>query len=139
VKPAPNLLVEHYRVAGAGNNGAFLVPCGRVQLRVIVSDELGWDHVSVSLPDRTPTWSEMCYVKDLFFMTTETAYQLHPPKTAYVDNHPYCLHLWRLQAATIPMPPPKMVGDKQCSAAEVRAMSPQQLAQLKRNLERRFQ
>src|SRR5262245_54586743 len=27
-----------------------------------------WDHVSVSLSHRCPTWDEMCWVKDLFFL-----------------------------------------------------------------------
>ena len=35
-------------------------------LRVLFSDGLGWDHVSVSLADRCPTWAEMCFIKDLF-------------------------------------------------------------------------
>ena len=28
----------------------------------------GWEHVSVSLADRCPTWREMAWVKDLFWM-----------------------------------------------------------------------
>ena len=59
-----------------GNNGAFFVPRGPGlhPLRVIASDGVlapdevkGWEHVSVSLPDRCPTWEEMCRVKDLFW------------------------------------------------------------------------
>jgi hypothetical protein len=49
--------------------GAFFVkrpPVGPV-FKIIVGDDGGWDHVSVSLGKRTPTWDEMCWVKNLFF------------------------------------------------------------------------
>jgi hypothetical protein len=109
--------------------GAFQVPFKgmingfgyRVLLRVIASRGGGsadiggddpysrWDHVSVSLPDRCPTWEEMCFVKELFFERGEPAMQLHPAKD-YVNNHPYCLHLWRPLDAEIPLPFAEMVG-----------------------------
>ncbi len=68
-----------------------------------------WDHVSVSLPDRCPTWSEMCAIKEMFFERWEPAMQLHPVKD-YVNNHPFCLHLWRPLDAEIPLPAAEMVG-----------------------------
>ena len=64
-----------------------------------------WEHVSVSLPDRCPTWEEMCEIKDLFWKATETVVQFHPPKTSYVNNHPYCLHLWRHVDQEVNLPP----------------------------------
>src|SRR5215831_17435432 len=104
MRPSPNCFIEPYRqpvngasTSAAGNNGVFLVPCGKVHLRVIASDGEGWDHVSVSLADRCPTWEEMCHVKELFFKTSEIAYQLHVPPDVYVNNHKFCLHLWRPQ------------------------------------------
>lgn len=39
-----------------------------------------WEHVSVSLPDRCPTWEEMCWVKSLFFEDEECVLQFHPPR-----------------------------------------------------------
>lgn len=98
-----------------GNNGAFFVPSrpGRPPFAVIASDWLGWDHVSVSLPDRCPTWEEMCRVKDLFWDAEDAVMQLHPPRSDWVNNHPYCLHLWCPHEARIPLPPAVMVGDKE--------------------------
>lgn len=64
-----------------------------------------WEHVSVSLPDRCPTWEEMCWVKDLFFELEETVVQFHPPASTYVNIHPYALHLWQPVLQAIPMPP----------------------------------
>ena len=79
-----------------GNNGAFFIPLGKGQvLGVIASDGGGWDHVSVSLTDRCPTWAEMCRVKDLFFEPEEVVVQYHPAASQYVNNHPNCLHLFR--------------------------------------------
>jgi hypothetical protein len=96
--------------------GAFLVkgPEG-VMLKIVSSpgdsaEENGWEHVSVSTPVRTPTWDEMCFVKDLFFEPEECVTQFHPPKSNYVNCHPYCLHLWRWTIATLPMPPSILVG-----------------------------
>jgi hypothetical protein len=54
-----------------------------------------WEHVSVSLQDRCPTWDEMCKVKDLFWRPDETVLQFHPRESEYVNNHQYCLHLWK--------------------------------------------
>jgi hypothetical protein len=86
-------------------------PCGR-DLRVIASDgmdpnctEVPWEHVSVSLPNRCPNWPEMCHIKDLFFAPDEVVMQLHPAKSEYVNNHNFCLHLWRPLKANIPLPP----------------------------------
>jgi hypothetical protein len=118
MKSTPNLAVERFRLRGgpmassrfAGNNGAFLVPFGEAQLLIIVSDGLGWDHVSVSLADRCPTWAEMAHVKDLFFDAEECVVQFHPPRSTYIDNHEFCLHLWRSQEAEQPMPPSILVG-----------------------------
>lgn len=80
------------------------------KLRIIASWVSGWDHVSVSLPDRTPTWDEMERVKRAFFKPEETAYQLHVPPSDHINCHPYCLHLWRHHHSEIPMPPAFMVG-----------------------------
>ena len=79
---------------------------------VVVSWGCGWDHVSVSFTNRTPTWEEMAEVKDMFFEPDEVCFQIHPAKTDYVNYHPYCLHIWRCQEADIPAPPYWMVGPK---------------------------
>jgi hypothetical protein len=72
-----------------------------------------WNHVSVSLPNRTPTWMEMSYVKSLFFNPDEVAMQLHVAESDHVSNHDYCLHIWQPVNATIPTPPATMVGIKE--------------------------
>ena len=64
-----------------------------------------WEHVSVSLPNRCPTWAEMCWVKDLFWLPDECVVQFHPPKSQNRSFHDYCLHMWRVIGVDFPMPP----------------------------------
>ena len=92
-----------------GNNGAFLIRTRSGALRVIASDGGLWEHCSVSLGGRCPTWAEMCLVKDLFWDPEDAVMQLHPPASTYVNNHPFTLHLWRPVDRAIPMPPIVMV------------------------------
>ena len=40
-----------------GKNGAFLIPYQSFTLRVIVSDGMGWEHVSVSLQKVVMKWT----------------------------------------------------------------------------------
>lgn len=61
---------------------------------------------------RTPTWSEMSFVKDVFWGEEDMVMQLHPPKSEYVNNHPHVLHLWRPTEQIIPIPPAIFVGLK---------------------------
>ena len=90
-------------------NAAMEIPCGVHRLRVIASRGGGWDHVSVSLANRTPTWAEMEYVKRLLFKDDEVAMQLHVPVKDHINNHPYTLHLWRPHGKSIPLPPHEYV------------------------------
>ena len=102
-----------------GGYGAFNIhgPCGE-QLVIVASaaasdDPLsaGWEHVSVSIRRRCPNWTEMSFVKNLFWSEDECVVQFHPPRSEHVNNHPNCLHLWRHKDG-FPMPPSILVGDK---------------------------
>ena len=70
----------------------------------------GWEHVSVSLARRCPTWEEMCMVKDIFWGEEECVVQFHPPRSEYVNRHPYCLHLWKKIGEEYETPPKEYVG-----------------------------
>lgn len=77
---------------------------------VIASCGGGWEHVSVSLARRCPTWEEMCMVKDIFWGEEECVVQFHPPRSEYVNRHPYCLHLWKKIGEEYETPPKEYVG-----------------------------
>jgi hypothetical protein len=95
-----------------GMNGMFIIPFDRSVFRCVVSDGGGWEHVSVSLPHRTPTWGEMCFFKGIFWDAEECVVQFHPPASEYVNCHPFCLHLWKPTENQMPAPQSIMVGIK---------------------------
>ena len=76
-----------------GNVWLFVISSG--EARPEAGDIAAWEHVSVSCSDRTPTWQEMCAVKDLFWRKSETVIQFHPKESEYVNHHEFCLHLWK--------------------------------------------
>lgn len=101
------------------DSGCFSIPVKGVRkgLTVVASSGRieasdGWDHVSVSLKTRCPTWDEMCKIKDLFFEPEDATFQLHPAKSENISNQRYCLHLWRNIHAPMMLPPAHMVGVK---------------------------
>ena len=100
------------RTVGAdGGNGMFFAP---VWIGTVVwSFSGGWDHVSVAPCKRniTPTWDDMCLLKNTFFHEDEAVIQIHPPKSEYVNNLGNCLHLWRKQDG-MELPPSWMTGAK---------------------------
>jgi len=96
-----------------GNNGCFQWRWRGYRLFCVASDGMGWEHVSVSIDrKRAPTWELMCHVKHLFWDAEDTVIQYHPPKSQYVNFHPYVLHLWRPIGTEIPLPDPILVGPK---------------------------
>lgn len=107
--------IEKYRVRTGqlasdesyGCNGAFSIPHAKETLFVIISDEMGWDHASVSVPssNRCPIWEEMCFIKSIFWDKEETVIQYHPEESSYVNLCSNCLHLWRKQGQKYELPP----------------------------------
>lgn len=112
IKHLPNLLIA--QTSEDGGYGV-LFRCGKRFASVIWSDGGGWEHVSICPFKRsyTPSWDDMCQLKDMFFKEDEIVVQYHPAKSEYVNNMPNCLHLWRSMNSTFPMPPSIMVGVKQ--------------------------
>lgn len=122
--------ILQYKIDGDHSyiDGRYFIKHPKIQgyvIQVIASTGMGWDHVSVSLIDnrrgharladrveRCPTWGEMCFVKNLFFESSECVIQFHPAESEYVNAHPYCLHLWKPQGVELPIPNSIMVGPK---------------------------
>ena len=97
-------------VSQDGGNGIISLPTW--QGTVIWSKGAGWEHVSVSPKQHriTPSWDDMCKVKEWFFNDDEAVIQIHPPKDMYVNNMPNCLHLWRCTYKDMILPPSCLVG-----------------------------
>lgn len=76
----------------------------RIFIFIMSVDENGddrWEHVSVHIngqTKKTPSWDDMCKIKDLFWNSDEEVHQIHPPKKYYVHSFnelENVLHLWR--------------------------------------------
>jgi hypothetical protein len=105
----------------AGKYGMFKIPLGPRRCAVVIAadaHETGWEHVSVHIRYqnkrrstilRTPTWDEMCQIKDHFWGPEEAVAQYHPPAAEYVNNHPHTLHLWKPARQALPRPPAILV------------------------------
>lgn len=110
--PIPENIMPKDGKVDLSKNGAFIFTYEGLStaLRVIASSGGGWDHVSVSLADRCPTWHEMDAMKRVFFRPDEVAMQLHPAEKDHVNCHPFTLHLWRPNGGKrIPLPPKEFV------------------------------
>jgi hypothetical protein len=92
---------------GDDTGGCFKVPSpfDRQPLAVMAATGEGWDHVSISRSNRTPSWGEMDHIKRLFFSDDEVAFQLHVTTKDHISVHPFCLHIWRPHDEKIPLPP----------------------------------
>jgi hypothetical protein len=75
--------------------GDFYYAPDDIRLNFAFSVQMGWEHLSVSTPDKTPTWDQMCAMKEAIFEDEEEAVEYHPKKSEYVNFHPHCLHIWR--------------------------------------------
>ena len=112
-----------------GNNGAFIFDSviSNRKVMVVASDGRDWqaaglngppwEHVSVHCfsgkRQFTPTWVEMCAVKDIFWDEDDVVIQFHPARSDYVNNHANTLHLWRPVGIQLPVPPAITVGYKE--------------------------
>lgn len=102
-----------------GNNGFFVFGAFGYEIYCQASDGLGWEHVSVQINRRrTPTWEVMSAVKGLFWDDEDRVVQFHPPKSEYINNHPFVLHLWRAIDLDFPFPESILVGVKEPETEE---------------------
>ncbi len=75
---------------------AFCFKLNDESIRIITTEEPdGWEHLSVSFENRTPTWDEMCFIKELFFDPEDLCIQMHPRQSQYINMHAHCLHIWK--------------------------------------------
>ena len=110
---ADNLKAAKIKVIQVSIDGGFAkMPSGRT---IVWSYAGGWEHVSINDKHTTPTWDDMCRLKDMFWRDDETVIQYHPAKADYVNNLKHCLHLWKpIEEYTgkLPIPDSILVGIK---------------------------
>lgn len=95
--------VEYQKDAPEHYSGMGLILCDGWPYTSVVfgSDENGWEHVSICMSGRVPSWDEMCTVKDMFWEDEEECIQIHPKKSEYVNLMENCLHIWRYKDGMI--------------------------------------
>lgn len=99
----------------AGNNGHFFIPYHTKFIFCIVSDQLGWEHVSMRIVDKRfkhtwmPDYRAMQTVKEFFWDDDECVVQYFPAKADHINDHPKVLHLWKPTEVEFPMPPKVLV------------------------------
>lgn len=84
-------------ISGGCISGLVKLPdCGTCSV-ISGNNEEGYEHVSVAPKHkfRTPSWEDMCVLKDIFFEDEEEVYQIHPKKSEYLNISENCLHLWK--------------------------------------------
>jgi len=117
-------LVNHPHLATeprTGPQGAFMVKSRKsgANLIIIASDardwedeRLGrprWEHVSVHVDGRCPTYEEMEEVRNWFWLENELVVQFSVPRSEHINVHPHTLHLWRMVEGIMPRPPQECV------------------------------
>lgn len=91
-----------YKREGIGL-GANKPPMQTVIISGSYRDDIPWLHVSTAWSNRLPTWDEFRQIRDVFLDDGLIAVQVFPPKAEYINQHPYCLHLYaRVDARTVP-------------------------------------
>ncbi len=93
----PRVVPASWRQIERRGDGAMYVQSA-TRLSLIVAGEehdgRRWLHMSMAHPDRLPTWPELVDAKEIFVGREEYAVQVIPPRSRYVNQHPFCLHLF---------------------------------------------
>lgn len=109
IKKTPNLIIEA-ETDNDGMGGKYYDKYSNKWLNFIFSYQLGWEHLSVSMPGKTPSWDQMCVMKNIFWNENEACVEYHPKKEEYVNDHEHCLHIWKPTEVELPTPPTILVG-----------------------------
>ncbi len=107
IKDTTNLFID--KEASDGIVGRYFDRETTRMLSFIFSWGEGWEHLSVSMPRKCPTWEQMCRMKDIFWRDDEVCVEYHPRRSDYVNIHPFCLHIWKPINKVIPTPPKILV------------------------------
>lgn len=89
-----------------GWNGQFLVPINGEIYLIMISDGMGWKHLSMSNAQKKvlPSWNTMSRAKDLFFADEDWCCQFFPAKEDYINDCEWCLHIWMPLDDELPHP-----------------------------------
>lgn len=69
-------------------------------LIIVSRQRAGW-HLSISRPNRLPTWEEVRDARYALVPDAATMVLLLPPQAEYVNAHNYCLQMYEIPAEYI--------------------------------------
>ena len=118
IRKTRNLFIEA-ETDNAGMGGYYYDVISGKNLNFIFSYQMGWEHLSVSMPSKTPSWDQMCRMKDIFWNKDEACVEYHPKEEDYVNMHQQCLHIWKPTEEYLPTPPHILVGFKDAEEKEM--------------------
>ncbi len=95
MKPIELFLPE--RIKKTLEPGARAFQLGECLIFVGRYPETGRWHLSISHPERYPTWDEIKTARYQLVPNNVTMAMLLPPKERYVNIHPNCFHLWEIR------------------------------------------
>ena len=100
-----NRKISIKRTSADGGSGD--VSVNGIKCSLVFSWGGGWEHVSIMPYDSriTPSWDDMCKLKNMFWKEDEAVVQIHPRKQDYVNRAKNCLHLWKPIEQELPLPP----------------------------------
>jgi len=91
-----SVLPADWHCREAFGNAAWYIHRGglRVCVEVEMNESDRWIHVSLSRPDRIPTYNDLKLVKELFIGADRKAIQILPSRSEHYNLHEFCLHLY---------------------------------------------
>ena len=64
--------------------------------KIITSIDEGKWHLSISTPNAMPSYNEIKEARYKFCPDDIYMAEIFPPKSEFVNLHPYCRHLWQI-------------------------------------------
>lgn len=109
-------LPKKFLVGSDENLSKYVIPFNGRKLFVIQSVDrdprgFAWEHVSVSLKNRVPSYEEMNFIKQLAWDPEDEVIHFFPPASQHVNFYEYCLHLWRPIGVKLPWQDDCSLGD----------------------------
>ncbi len=94
---AKQSLPRDWRIVREDDSGRAVERSGLCVIETVHREGDGrrWHHVSMSRASRLPSYEDLSLVRRLFIGEDLECYQIFPPRSRYVNRHPFCLHLWR--------------------------------------------
>ena len=101
VVPTPTAMLEGTHRAFTSESGCGVIvglePAKKAPAGVwLPESELNLWHLSISHPDRYPTWDEIADARYALIPDDVTMAMLLPPSGEYVNAHEHCFHLWQI-------------------------------------------